>query len=199
MKAFAIGLVFALLAGLAPAQDELYRSLPTYPRDVKIRHSSTGPKPGSKVGENAPRMATFVKRERHPPALQALVRTACGANVSQQELFDLAQRRKGPGARAKILDHGDVEGDRVQLYAVTVARDWKRTFKLKAKNGKYEVVGHRVQEKPVWRAVKLASTVNYATCHDQTKLTRQELWVMALAALEKIKGHNLSVSAGVNR
>ncbi len=189
MNRFAACFAAALCCGLAWTQDDPYQRLPTYPGDTKIRSYSEGPAPGSKTGPTAPRYATYVWGEDHPPALQVLVRTNCGVNARREDLIGLAQSRRA-GGRARVVDFGKVNGDRVQLWAVTVSRQWTRTFKLKSEDGKYIVQSHRVREKPIWRVSRLVSPVNFSTCHDESKLTVEKVWKMALSALDKAKRLN---------
>ncbi len=165
----------------------LYRSLPTYAPNPKIKHANKGPKPNSKVPDSAPARTVFTMTELHPPMLRLVVRADCGTNIAAQDLITWAKERKERGLGARAVDWKDVKGGDVELWIVSSARRWQRKVDLQAREGKYLMDRNRVDDNLEWYVERLLSPSTFRNCIREENLTKKILWSMIFSGLNRIE------------
>ena len=186
--------LLALVAQFTWAQTpEIYNSIPFYPPKTKTQQLTKGPAPGSTVGEKAPRNTEFKMIENHPPKLELMVRARCGAKITRDMLLRMV--REGKAGKDRMITHGHVSGDDVQIWIVATTRVWQRTLSLKSDGNKYRVSGNNIRDEVDWHITRLKEPQNGNACLDEEKLTRRKLWTMAQAGLLRIqRDHRLPES-----
>lgn len=163
-------------------------NVPKYPLKSGVTQLHEGTWPGSAVPEGAEPTSDFKRVEYFPTALRLLVRAECSTTIGQQELIEKAKSITTDDGGVVQIDWGRVSSDKVTFYGVFYSRTRTTDVKLTAKDGKYMIASHTINDSPVWQARRVSIRKLQGACIDEKEMTERDLKLAIFNMLSQMSG-----------
>lgn len=191
MKAFLIAILLCVpLASAQTGRDskkqkQVRYAVPKYSPSYKRTSRDIGPRPGSRVMEDA-RTSTFKRVYSRPAGLRLLVRANCSTNLRRGELISKARKLSTASGPVVQIDWEPIRGDKVAFWVVASASRKVTEVTLTDKDGKYVASGSKTSPQEHWEVSKLiVGGVKTSACVNEKKMESHELRLAVINFLNR--------------